>query len=400
MTRVLWFGDVADTGFGTVTWNVGRRLIEQGVDVRFLSQNQTSDPVPAPMGERTWDASKVTVPEFMQIVTAGFRDGWKADCMAILGDYYAAAGFVMRNRQIAEAFRMTPTFHYIPVEGVGLPPTWGDLWKIVMPVAMSRFGQEQVAEVIGHKPPLIYHGVSTDDFYPVSTIRPGFARGQRITSKAQAKALFGYPEDRIMVLRTDRHMPRKQQNRLIRAMVPVLEANPQVDLVLHCAPNDQGGRLSDTIAKLPAHLQDRVLLTKAHDTFSGLVKAELNVLYNAADIYASVSAEGFGLTIAEAIACGVPAVALDYSAVPEVVGPAGVTVPYAHLVDNEYDHMWASVDEEKFAAAVTRLVNRPAERRQLGSLGPRHVARMFDWDEKASQFAELFAAAVPQEVAA
>ena len=152
---------------------------------------------------------------------------------------------------------------------------------------------------------------------------------------------------------------------------------------------DDLGDLRDSISKLPERLRDRVLLTEAHDTFNGLNRPALNVLYNAADIYASTSAEGFGLTIAEAIAAGVPAVALDYSAVPEVVGDAGILVPVAHLVDNEYDHQWAAVDEEAFAREVIRLAQKPALRREIGARGPKRVAKMFSWDDCAAQFAEL-----------
>jgi glycosyltransferase involved in cell wall biosynthesis len=254
---------------------------------------------------------------------------------------------------------------------------------------MSEFGADQIETVTGYRPPVIYHGVSTDDFYPVSMNRPGYWNGDPIRTKERAKACLKYPPDRVMVLRTDRHMPRKRYNSLIRAMVPVFQATDNVDLVIHCRADDQGGDLRDSISKLPEDIRRRVLLTNGHDTFSGLSVEMLNVLYNAADIYASVSAEGFGLTIAEALAAGVPAVALDYSAVPEVVGDAGVLVPYAHLIDNEYDHMWAAVDEEAFGAAVLRLAQKPALRRSLGALGPRRIADKFTWDACAAGFADL-----------
>lgn len=399
MTRILWFGDAAQTGFGTVTWDLVTRLLQQGDDVRLLSQNQTADPIPHPLGERTWDVSRGV--DFPGIVRNGFRDGWKPEACVILGDFFAVRGYVLgTGPQVTEAFASLPSFHYCPVEGVGLPPSWKTVWDIVKPIAMSEFGADQVETVTGTRPPVIYHGVNTTDFFPVAPNRPGKAKGKVIVTKDGAKSVFGYPSDRIMVLRTDRHMPRKMQNRLIEAMVPVFDAVPNADLVLHCSPVDQGGHLRDTISKLPPEYQARVMFTNAHDTFRGLDRDALNVLYNAADLYVSVSAEGFGLTIAEAIACGTPAVALDYSAVPEVVGPAGVLIPPAYLFDNEYDHKWAAVDMDKFTEAVIRLAQKPAQRRQLGSLGPAHVRAKFDWDHKAAQFHDLIASATIQEAAA
>ncbi len=34
MTRILFFGDLAATGFGTVTMDLGRALLDRGEDVR------------------------------------------------------------------------------------------------------------------------------------------------------------------------------------------------------------------------------------------------------------------------------------------------------------------------------------------------------------------------------
>lgn len=388
--RLLWFGDVAHTGFGTVTWNIGTRLLAQGVDVRFISQNVTAEPIPAPLGERTWDIARMGH-QIPQIMSRGFSDGWVPEAAIILGDYAAARANVLGHPALRKAYSNIPTYHYCPVEGVDLPPRWADLWEVVTPIAMSHFGATEIGKVTGSIPTMIYHGVSTDDFYPVAMNRPGYWSHERqpVLTKSAAKRVFKYPEDRVLVLRTDRHMPRKRYNSLLRAMVPVFEANDKVDLVIHCRPDDQGGNLRDSISKLPEALRSRVLLTDAHDTFSGLSRASLNVLYNAADIYASTSAEGFGLTIAEALAAGVPVVALDYSAVTEVVGDAGILIPPQGLVDNEYDHFWAAIDETKFAEAVLRLAAKPALRKDLGSRGPRRIASKFSWDTAAAQFAAV-----------
>ena len=218
-------------------------------------------------------------------------------------------------------------------------------------------------------------------------------KGQTVTSKAEAKAAVKFPADRIMALRTDRHMPRKQYNRLIRSMQAVFDQVPNLDLVIHCRPDDEGGRLADTASKYPKH-QGRIRATRAHDSWRGIPANELNVLYNAADIYVSNSAEGFGLTIAEAVAAGTPVVGMDYSAVPEVIGPAGVLVPVGHLIDNEYDHYWASVDERAFAKAVVMLANNRTMRETTGKRGPKHVRTMFSWDHAAEQFRDLFDAAI------
>jgi len=54
--RLLFFGDMAATGFGTVTMDLGRELLALGHDVRFVSQNDSGD-LPEPFGSRTWKIS-------------------------------------------------------------------------------------------------------------------------------------------------------------------------------------------------------------------------------------------------------------------------------------------------------------------------------------------------------
>lgn len=409
MTRVLFFGDAAATGFGSVTMDLGRALLGRGLDVRFVSQNDLPDDLPSPFRERTVDVSSLInsaqgalgIRDFIPSIIRGdaevhLADGsgwqrWKPDACILLGDFAAARHFA---RPYLDAFASLPTFHYVPVEGVDLPPAWADLWRVLKPVAMSRFGRQEIARVTGTLPPLAYHGVDTGCFFPVSPGRPivieDGGRRDVLVSKEACKAWLGINPKARVILRTDRNMPRKRYGSLLRALAPVLAERPDSALVIHCAAWDQGGNLHDSISKLPVHVQRQVRVTDQR----GLPREVLRILYNAADLYVSTSAEGFGLTIAEAIACGVPAVGLDYSAVPEVIGPAGQVVAPAALYDNEYDHYWAWPDEDAFGAAVGYLLDHPARRRALGATGPGHVSRNFTW----AGCAEVFERAIMEAV--
>jgi len=441
-TRVLFFGDSAPSGFGTVTRNLGAGLLDLGLDVRFISQNELGDALPERFKPRTVDAMSLrnvhnilsgeqgavpsdivgdlvrgTTPATM--VDGSAWGAWKPQAVLLLGDYMATRILVA---QAHEAFAAVPTFHYIPIEGVDLPPAWGEMWEFIHPVAMSKFGAAEIGKVTGTDPPVIYHGVNTDEFHPISPRTPlvmsnGTDKDVKLRTRAECKAMwatyFGAGKDRPIpitwALRTDRHMPRKRYTSLFRAMLPVLVHRPDVALVIHCRIYDQGGNLEDTISKIPGARQllpdkeggprgyailDRshpqILLTNA----PGMGLEALVSLYNAADLYVTVSAEGFGLTIAEAAACGTAVLAMDYSSVPEVVGPAGRLVPVAGLIDNEYDHAWAAVDEPAFARAAEYLLTHQARREELGRRGPRHVAQSFSWRTAAEQFAALISGAV------
>lgn len=438
--RVLFLGDLAPTGFGSVTVGLGGELLKRDLDVRFISQNEYGDDLAEPFRSVTVDARSLrTMYNMMsgdqgslgptELLTGLFDGtaparllggeqwgGWKPDAAILLGDYAATRAFVSAA---PDAFGSVPTFHYCPIEGTDLPPRWADLWKTVRPVAMSKFGAAEIERVVGHPVPMVYHGIDTDKFHPVTSQNPILMdlpdRQIRLTSRDDClnmwSAFFAdgpIPMPPVWALRTDRHMPRKRYNSLLRAMVPVLVRRPEVGLVLHCMIEDQGGNLHDTISKIPDTRDvfqrgddapyGYAILGRDHPQIilvnSGSLPTEaLCSLYNAAALYVTTSAEGFGLTIAEALACGTPALGPDYSAVPEVIGPAGQTVRAA-LIDNEYDHFWCQVDEADFGRQAEFLLTHQEKRQALGRKGPRHVASSFRWSDAAGAFADLIHEAV------
>ena len=410
--KLLWFGDMAATGFGSVTTDIGREFINQGVDIRFVSQNELGDIPPEPFGSRTldlafyvanWDVTKgkvgvtgvqdmvgslVTGESDAQMATGEPWGDWKPDVCVLLGDFTAARIMVSR---FTSAFQKVPTFHYVPIEGTDLPPAWADLWRFIRPIAMSEFGVEQIEKVTGYRPPLAYHGVNADEFHAVTPTAPievprdpdGGAT-VKLASREACKRFFGGNPDEVWMLRTDRNMPRKRYGALLRAVVPVLSKHDNARLVIHANTFDQGGYLPDSISKMPRHVQAQVKMTQ----MGAIPRPVLNALYAASDLYVTTSAEGFGLCVAEALMCGVPVVGMDYSAVPEVVGPAGKLVPIAYEYDNEYDHKWATPDEDAMSEAMMYMVEHAKKRRDLGALGPGHVSKSFRWDEAARVIAD------------
>ena len=88
--------------------------------------------------------------------------------------------------------------------------------------------------------------------------------------------------------------------------------------------------------------------------------------------------EGFGLPPLEAMACGTPVVAVRATAVPEVVGDAGVLAEPG--------------DAEGFADAVQALLADPARRAQLRERGLRRAAQ-FTWARSAELTVAAYRAA-------
>jgi phosphatidylinositol alpha-1,6-mannosyltransferase len=123
---------------------------------------------------------------------------------------------------------------------------------------------------------------------------------------------------------------------------------------------------------------------------------DLPALYNCAEVYLGVSrlmeqrVEGFGISLAEASACGVPVVAGRSGGIPEAVrdGETGF------LVDAEVP--------EAVAAAIGRLLEDGELRARMGAEGRNAVETYYNWDRVAGDIVrigrELARPAVPQAV--
>lgn len=104
--------------------------------------------------------------------------------------------------------------------------------------------------------------------------------------------------------------------------------------------------------------------------------ADLPALYRAAVflLYPSL-AEGFGLPVAEAMACGTPVIASDIPVLREVAGDAAL------LVDPR--------DTDAIADAMKRLHSDPALRAELSALGVAR-AQAFSWDASAARTLAIY----------
>lgn len=419
--RLLVFGHWSHTGFGIVTRELAERFVAAGVDVRIIAVNHRGDPVRGPLAGRVWPAGLYGDQfggNWSHAAISGEvwgrldpDDEWKPDQVLVVSDPSGLMGHLGSWGLIDPAhpeWTTVPVWHYCPIEGDNLSLGWKTLWEHIRPVAMSDFGQRQIATHIGAEVPRIYHGVDTETFHPVAPTMPIRFRDGTISTKEACRVAFGLPQDAHIILRYDRNVTRKRYPDLFRVFTGVALRDPKAMLVIHCRPQDpEGPNLIEDYARMPERVRERVVFTQAHDTFTGLPTSGLVTLINAADLYVSTTGgEGFGLTLAESIACGVPVVCTGWAAEVETVGPGGILVPplrdsYGEPVRDHsvYGMDWAVPDVEAFVAPIVRLLEKPAERRMLGLSGRVHVRANFSWDTAAAEFLTLFDS-ISQEAAA
>lgn len=425
--RVLLISDLAHTGFGRVGRELARGLIAKGHDLRIIGINYRglegelgaiASKLPGSPREKLRSAAEVLQEDELIDITvpAGLRgDGmghnltapalagglwtmWEPEAMLLVADPRAAhLRLEHDNGSIAKFIGSgKPALNYVPIEGRGLPKSVRTIYNFLTPVAMSSFGQAQLEETLERPVALALHGVS-DEFRPITPADPAILNGQPVGTPDDAKRVLGFA-GKTVILRADRYILRKNYPAYFRTLQPLMEQHPDLLAVAHTVPVDDigWGDIRELVSKLPGARMSRlgwghpqVHLTLGHDSFRGLSDEGLRVLYSAADIYYSPTmAEGFGLCLAESLACGTPVVATDYSSITEVVGPGGILVPPAAMFTSPYAVDWGIIDEPQAIAALDRLISRPALRRRLAAAGRKHVAQ-FTWASAVDVFDDL-----------
>jgi glycosyltransferase involved in cell wall biosynthesis len=151
-----------------------------------------------------------------------------------------------------------------------------------------------ISDTLFKKIRVIPHGTNTDDFYPYSPL-----------AKAKAKSdIFG-TEDVFVFGSVNRNQVRKDLGSLIMGFA-MFKHTTQANalLYLHCNPIDPMGiniyRLCDRVG---LEVGKDVILPKDYSENKGCNLEELNKIYNSFDCFiTTTTAEGWGLTITEAMA--------------------------------------------------------------------------------------------------
>lgn len=225
-----------------------------------------------------------------------------------------------------------------------------DGWSVAQAdavVCVSRYTQQMTEATYGRKDThLIYDGIDTDVFTPA----PSHARTDALP----------HHDARIRLLFVGNRTRRKGFDLLPR----IMDLLPN-DYVLYYTASFQAG-----VDEVP-HPRMIPIGTPDRD---GLVAA-----YRSADIMLFPSRlEGFGIAPAEALACGIPVVTTNASALPEVVddGQSGF------LIDTD--------DVRGYADKVRILGEDARMRRRFGEFGREKVARAFGYDMLGTSFRVLY----------
>lgn len=232
---------------------------------------------------------------------------------------------------------------------------------------ISQHTKDEFCEYTGMSPERAFVAplASSPQFHPVADARV----------VAEVRRRYGLPEgDYFLTLAAPQ--PRKNLAHLIRCFFRLLAEGDLPDTYLVLAGSKEQGWMYDEIfaaaGDSPAH-RSRVI-------FTGYVEdADLAALYSGALAFVFPSLyEGFGLPPLEAMACGTPVITSNVTALPEVVGDAGITVP--------------PTDADALCDALLKVAGDEGLRRELGRLGLERAAT-FSWENCAEQTVRAYRAA-------
>jgi glycosyltransferase involved in cell wall biosynthesis len=214
------------------------------------------------------------------------------------------------------------------------------------------------------------------------------AKSPRLNAKTRvvfngANLKLFYPREEVREPKTiffvGRIDPEKGVLQLMQAYERVLDRHPGARLVIGGTAGF-GTHLETPYVRLVRELALSFEKRKqAQIHFTGYLDhdRDLPQWFQKATVFAcpSLFEEPFGLVNAEAMACATTVAGANRGGIPEVIGDAG------RLVDPE--------NVTEFAAALSDLLARPDECRQLGRAGYERCRKMFDWNVTAEAWLDV-----------
>jgi len=232
--------------------------------------------------------------------------------------------------------------------------------KICKIITVSHFLEEELMQkyfVKKDKIRVAYNGVDAERF-------------NRNVNCDSIKKLYKLGDSPV-VLYLGRLSPYKGLQFLVKAIPKVLGEVPAAKFLI-------GGAMRYDIPDLSRLIESPKV--KEAIVFTGYVSdRKVPELYAACDVFCYPSLwEGFGLTPAEAQACGKPVVAFNNAAIPEVVsnGHTGLLVEPRNV--------------EALAEALISLLQNKGLRIRMGSKARARVLRLFSWDIAAQQTLDVY----------
>jgi glycosyltransferase involved in cell wall biosynthesis len=344
----------AQTGIGTYTRGIAKALAARpGTEVGLFSPRPLNDP---PAGNRLATIPGPDLPGLLWTQTAfgGRAAAWRAD---VLLAALTIAPFTSALPIVSVVHDLTPVTHpewHAARTLLGFLPFWDR--------TAERAAQFVcVSEATARELSRLYPGTAGRLRVASNGVDPEFSPGGNDALRQSARERFAAGRPFVLYLGTLE--PRKNVAALVEACERLWEEHAErPDLVLAGGIGWKASPLRDRIEA--SRFRGRIHLAGYAPRETALM------LYRSAEAFVYPSfAEGFGLPLLEAMACGVPCVASTADALVEVGGDAALYAP--------------PKDPRALAQAIAEALEDPVTRHRLSVAGPRRAA-LFSWEAAAA----------------
>ena len=357
--RILWASNSPwDTsGYGTQTALFAPRIRDLGHEMVLFAnyglQGSVSEWQGIPVLPRGWDDHG------NDIITAHCRYA-EPDLVIVLNDAWPHS---------AEVFRQIPAAFWMPVDttqidGLGPVPALaaGDEKFLresgSIPIAMSRHGERLLKAAGFSETLLVPHGADVQVFSP-----PEDRDALREKWKVSGRFVIG-------IAAANKDGVRKGLPEQFAAFARFRRTHDDALLLVHSMVKFPTSQLDLERLAFRLGIRDSVRFTDQYAQVAGLMRSQhMAELYGICDVFSNCSfAEGFGIPVIEAQACGTPAVVTDCSAMTELKGPGWMV---------QGEPFWNPVHEAWWVKPSITGITRAYEKAYRGAASRRQAAREF-----------------------
>ena len=316
MIAGTWFSNAAwaQTGYGTQTRQVVSRMIADGHHIAVTANYGLE----ATMTE--WEGithfPRGFDPYSNDVVSAYHAD-W---CRQYEGDrnplFTLYDVWVLKNPRLDELQIVS----WVPIDHMPAPKNVAAFCAKpnVTPVAMSKFGSEQLTRV-GIDNVYIPHAIETHIMKPTARIET--ANGWRT-----GRQIMTVPDDAFVVgiVNANKGVSpnRKAFGEQLLAFSIFAKDKPDAVLYLHTEKTGgMGGINFDTLIEAVDLKPEQFVFVNQYQMRMGIPEDVFAAIYTGIDVLlAATYGEGFGITVIDAQSCGTPVIVNNFSAQPELIG--------------------------------------------------------------------------------
>jgi len=217
--------------------------------------------------------------------------------------------------------------------------------------ACSNFNANQIEKYCGIRPKVLYNGINTDLFKPLQT-------------DILLKRDLSIREDEKIVITVSRLIGLKGIQYAIQAVDKIVKSGYKIKYLI-IGEGEYGTKLKKIVKELKADSYIKFLGQKHN--------YELPKYYSISDIaiFPTIADEAFGISIAEAMACGVPVISTDVGGIPEVTNNYGILVQPKSV--------------NALVKAMEMLLKDSNKRKYISMQARDWIEKQFSWDKIAEK---------------